>query len=389
MLRGWLILAALCAGCARPSAVALERGVLAYDNAVVTTNSRLLLLNIARAHRSLPLHFTAVSSIAATYDLRFNAGIGPAATGELGWLPMPTIGGSVGETPTLTIVPMQGNEFSERLLRPFDETKVGLLLSQGYDVDALLRLIAEGYQEIDPHEGPLQRNSPADRAGYAAFRRVVAHLSSAQDRNLLRVSTLQLTLRRTIPAALMDAEQLRSLSADPSLRVDTERQVYEYDAVVTGRAFVSNYDQDELSQEERVQLYRHMARLPNSAILVDLRAGRRGGEVPLHGAVHMRSFQRVLEFVGRGIAAEREYDVSPDARTPAIRDNPRSALAIVEANSPPSDGSLSVPLGDRHYALAPDPAYPWNRRTFAILYQLFQMTVAELRAPAPLIAVGN
>ena len=36
---------------------------------------------------------------------------------------------------------MQGDEFTQRLLTPFEEPKLTMLLRQGYDVDALFRLM--------------------------------------------------------------------------------------------------------------------------------------------------------------------------------------------------------------------------------------------------------
>jgi hypothetical protein len=57
--------ALLLTGCA--ANVPLERGVIAYDHATADILSKELLLNIAWARYDLPIHFTAVSSIAATY----------------------------------------------------------------------------------------------------------------------------------------------------------------------------------------------------------------------------------------------------------------------------------------------------------------------------------
>ncbi len=390
-MKRWLLVPALAllAGCAHNSSVALERGVLAYDHSVVSTSSRLLLLNIARAHRSLPLHFTAVSSIAATYDFRFNAGVGPAATGEFGWLPMPTIGGSVGETPTMTIVPMQGDEFTERLLRPFDEPKVAMLLGQGYDVDALFRLIGDGFCSRGAGRDRVFHNRPSDREGYTTFRRIVAHLSSVQDRNLLHTEALRFHLHRTVPVASVDGAQLNELQSEPSFAFDAERQAYVYDLQVTGRVVISNYAPRELSNEDRLALHAEAQRIATNEILVDIREGRPGGELPIHGSMQMRSFMNILEFLGRGVAAEPEFHVPPDPRTPDIRENPVRTLAVVEVSDLPLGTELSVALGDRTYALQPQGGYPWNRKAFSILYQLFQMTVAASRAPTPLISVGR
>ena len=61
------------AGCLSP--IALHRAVLEYDRTVSQVEAELLLLNIARARHHRPVHFTAVSSVAATFDFRTNVGI--------------------------------------------------------------------------------------------------------------------------------------------------------------------------------------------------------------------------------------------------------------------------------------------------------------------------
>ncbi len=89
----WLALGLLSSGgCV--STIALDRAVVAYDTTVSENVSRQLLLNIARSRHDEPMHFTAISSIAATYSLSLNTGLGPALTGDRGALLIPFIGGS-------------------------------------------------------------------------------------------------------------------------------------------------------------------------------------------------------------------------------------------------------------------------------------------------------
>jgi hypothetical protein len=68
-------------GCLSP--IAMHRAVIEYDRTVSYVEADLLLLNIARARHHRPVHFTAVSSVAATFDFRTSAGIrggfGPVA----------------------------------------------------------------------------------------------------------------------------------------------------------------------------------------------------------------------------------------------------------------------------------------------------------------------
>ena len=108
-------------GCLSP--IALHRAVLEYDRTVSQVEAELLLLNIARARHHRPVHFTAVSSVAAAFDFRTNIGIrggfGPST--DPSERPLIEYGASVAENPTVTIIPISGEEFTKRILRPLEE----------------------------------------------------------------------------------------------------------------------------------------------------------------------------------------------------------------------------------------------------------------------------
>lgn len=128
-------------GCLSP--ISLNRAVIAYDDAVVNAESKQLLINIARAQHHQPVHFTRVSNIAATFDFSANAGATPALTGDSGGMLLPLFGGSVSENPTFSIIPIEGEEFMRRLLTPFHQGKLMLLLRQHFNIDLLLRMMAQ------------------------------------------------------------------------------------------------------------------------------------------------------------------------------------------------------------------------------------------------------
>ncbi len=106
------------------SPMALDRAVIEYDKASADVLSKLLLLNIARSHQHQPMHFTGVSNIAASYNFQFNAGATPVFTGENGSVMTPVFGGTISENPTISIVPIEGEEFSRRMLTPIQENKL-------------------------------------------------------------------------------------------------------------------------------------------------------------------------------------------------------------------------------------------------------------------------
>jgi hypothetical protein len=374
------------------SAIALDRAVMAYDKTTAELVSKQLLLNIARARHNQPMHFTGISSIAATYNFSFTAGATPALTGERSSLLMPLFGGNVAENPTISIAPMQGEEFTQRLLTPFHEQKLNMLLRQGYDVDALLRLMAGEVRlakEGQPEMVYVYYNRPSDRGGYPVFRRVMAHLSSIQDRHALYVEPLLFQLSWTIPASAVTAEGFQSISQDFSLKYDAEQQVYQVSKQVTGRIIITNYDPAILPNEERIRLHEEAEEGPFNEILVDIRPGHSGGEYPLHGKLRLRSFYNALTFIGRDIEEEPEYDVPPDPRTPTISENPIHALEILETDSLPSGVDLSVALNGYHYTVRPETDYQWNRKAFSLLYQLFQMTVSAVPQAGPAITISK
>src|SRR6185437_8431984 len=240
-------------GCISP--IALNRAVGAYDEAIVSAASKQLLMNIARAHQRQPIHFTGVSNIAATFVFRFSAGGTPALTGNASGLLMPVFGGSVAENPTISIVPIEGEEFTKRLLEPFQESKLTLLLRQRFDIDLLLRLMAQEVR-VNDNEGRLAsyRNRPFDSPGYSMFRRVVLHLSAIQDNNHLHAEPLILEQTWTIPASSVTAEGFQALQKEFSVRYDARENTYILVKQAAGPILITNYDPNILSPEERKRL---------------------------------------------------------------------------------------------------------------------------------------
>jgi hypothetical protein len=389
-LRNATALIGLClAGCA--AIVPLDHAVVAYDMTTAENVERQLLLNIARARNNQPIHFTAVSSIAATYRVTTSAGIGPALTGNSGGLVVPILGTSAESSPTISIAPMQGDEFTQRLLTPFRETQLTLLLRQGYDVDSLLRLLGAEFRLDRDGTGAatIHKNRPSDREGYQTFRRVVAHLSAIQDQHALYVEPLHFTHTWKVAEALVTPETYASTYKDFTIFHDAAEHVYQVSRRINGRVMITNYDPDILSNEERLRLHQKAEEAPFNDILIDIRAGQAGGEFPIHGRLRLRSFHEVLTFIGRGISEEPEFDVAPDPRTPRITENPRSTLEILESHQPPPDRRVAARFNDYYYAVQPQTGYQWNQKTFAVLYQLFQMSVSSVAPAGPSITIAK
>ncbi len=380
-------------GCVSP--MALNRAVGAYDDAIANAASKQLLINIARAHHNQPIHFTAVSNVAATFDFRFSAGATPALTGDLGGMLMPTFGGSVAENPTISIVPIEGEDFTKRLLTPFQQSKLTLLLRQRFDIDLLLRLMAQEAR-IDFQQPPHQiiyHNSPADRTGYEMFRRLVLHLSAIQDHNQLYVEPSVVERTWTVPANSVSAEGFQALEKEFIVRYNERDNVYILRKQVPGSIVITNYDPNTLSHEERAQLSETAGDWISNDIAFDIRPDYFGGEWPIKGSFRLRSFHSILNFLGRSLGRELEYHVEKDSRTPDIKqdENPVATMGIIVSDKPNSESDISVRLNKQYYAIdTTNSLARWNRDAFQLLYLLFQMTITDIpRSGVPSITIAK
>jgi hypothetical protein len=389
LLPGLALLYSL-SGCVSP--ITLNRAVGAYDEAITSAASRQLLMNIARAHHRQPLHFSGVSNIAATYDFRFNAGGNPIVGAIGSPVLMPVFGGSVAENPTISIVPIEGEEFTKRLLTPFEQSKLALLLRQRFDIDLLLRLMA---QEVRIHRSTQQvayRNAPANSGDYEMFRRVVLHLSAIQDQNQLYAEPMILERTGTVPAKSVTAEGFQALEKEFLVRYNEEDKTYTLRKQVQTPIVITNYDPQTLTLEERARL-NDEAFWAVSDIAFDIRPGYPGGEWPIRGVFRLRSFHQILGFLGRSIEDEPEYHVEKDPRTLPLKgnENPISTMEIIVSDSMLDDADLSVRMNGRYFAVNTEgPRARWNRDSFQMLYLLFQMTVTDLpRTGVPSITIAK
>jgi len=375
-------------GCFSP--MALDRAVIEYDKATTDVLSKQLLLNIARAHQHQPLHFTGVSNIAATFNFQFNAGATPAFTGENGALMTPVFGGTLSENPTISIVPIEGEEFTRRLLTPFQEKKLTMLLRQGADVDLILRLLAGELRINGGNKVSVYLNEPSAAEDFRLFRQAVLHLSSIQDRNKLYVEPLMFDRQWTLPAESFTPEQLASLQKDFKVEYQAERQQVVLSQRVIGRILLTNYDPASLSNEERSRLHEEADKGADNDVSVDIRPGYPGGEWPIHGVFRLRSFYNVLNFIGQSISDKPEFAVAKHPQSPDVRENPVTTLALTVTEDEPDNADLSVKFGGRFYALQPESGYQWNREGFRLLYQIFQMTITDLaKQGAPGITISK
>jgi hypothetical protein len=385
-------------GCLSP--IAMHRAVLEYDRTVHQVEAELLLLNIARARNYRPVHFTAVSSVAATFDFRVNAGI----IGRINRGPNPQdalvdlqYGTEVAENPTVTIVPIAGEEFTKRILRPLDESHFDFLVRQGFDISMILRLLARGIA-IDGDESPtLLLNSPSRREEYTEFRRRLMHLASLDVAKQLRIASIMFeeAYPVALDRALTPVEVVAALEKGYRWTTPAKGQPAILSRKVTGRTAMTNYDIHRLTNDERRHLNEEIERFSLAHVFVDIRPGYPGGEYPLRGFILLRSFNSIISFIARGIAEEPGFPVEKDPRTGPVLRNPAHVLEVDESSAPPANVEFSVEFEGKHYSIRKFPITQgmepsWNQEAFAVLSDLFQMTVTDIsNVKTPIISISK
>jgi len=329
------------------------------------------------------VHFTVTSSIAATFNYQLSAAVAGSYNtggGSPGFfIPSVSVGAVAAENPTLSIVPIQGREFTERVLTPMADAKFEFLVFQGTPLDMVMRLMADGI-EVQTPEGRFQRfilNWPTHPKEYEEFRQIALHLVWLNNNRNLFVSRLAFV--EATPALLSaapSADEVRN-AAEKNYRWRHVHEVgeYELERRVSGRVVITNYDPRVLSEAERAALNTRAANNPGNFVLIDVRPGYPGGDWPLFGALKLRSLNRLLDFVALSDVEAREFAVTKDPRSGDTAPNPVRTLAIEVSDSAPSGDSPFALYRGRYYSVADTP---WDRRAFAVLYDLFQMTVTDV-----------
>jgi hypothetical protein len=377
--------------------MAMHRAVIEYDRTVSQVEAEMLLLNIARTRQGQPIHFTAISNVAATFDFRTSGGVGGQffeGSGPVFAKNFYTFnfGASVAENPTVSIIPVQGEEFTKRILTPMDETKLGFLAAQGIEPAIVLRLMARGVFVESDGIRTFYLNMPHRQEEYRQFRRRILHLSALNLARKLRFGPI--AFEDLWPLPLDHPMTGQALDKGYNWTWDDEGKSRLTKQVV-GRFAITNYDPAALSNDERRQLHKEADRYPRNDVLVDIRPGHPGGDFPWHGHIKLRSFNAILGFIARGIADEREFDVQPDPRSGPVLRNPAKTLSITESSGHLSEAVFAAELGGQWYAVdhaqeGDEGGRSWNREAFALLSQLYQMTVTDVaKVPALPITIAK
>ena len=366
-------------GCVGPPV--LERQVLGYDQVTSELDQKLLLLNIARVDDGRPVHFTTTSRIAATFDWTTTIGVAGQRgfSGASDTLNL-NLGASASENPTFSIVPISGEDFTKRILTPFDDEAFEFLVFQGGAIDRVARLLAAGI-EVQNRDGSFKRfieNNPDREEEYEEFRRIAMHLRWLNQNRKLFVRSL--VFEEILVANHSGAIRPEDINNGFNMGLRWRQKPdgnFELSRLQGGRVTVTNYDPMALTDEQRFTLNERIKKNPPGFVFLDIRPELPGGDFPIHGAIKLRSLLQMLVFVGGGIKDVPEFHVDPDPRTGPIADNPVNTMQINVSDSEPDTRLASVQYDGRWYTV--NDTF-WDRAGFSQLGDLFQTAVGEVEA---------
>jgi hypothetical protein len=370
-------LALLSGGCAGP--LVLERQVLGYDEVAKSIDEKLLLLNIARLHKVESIHFTSTSSIAATFNWTTSL-----ASGQLNTAPNTNflnlaVGASASENPTFSIVPISGQEFTERLATPFDADVFEFLVFQGGRISQVMRLMASGI-EVQAPGGSFVRfieNDPRRPKEYEEFRRVADHLQWLNDQRKLFVRSL--VFKEILVEDFKGVPRPEDINSGFSSGLRWRQKPngnYELTRLESGRSVVTNFDPMALTDQQRFEFNERIRQNPRGFVYLEIRPDGPGGNFPIQGAIKTRSMLQVLGFLANAIRAAEEFDVAPDPRTGDVARGPAATLKINVTDQAPGASVPSIHYGGQYFAVNDTL---WDRSSFIMLNILLQSTVGKVR----------
>jgi len=175
------------AACSTLGARSLKPTHAGFSEAIATALDEQLLLNIVRLrYREVP-HFLDVSTVTSQQSLTSSGGIGAELGIDTTRIIKPSIGVSFTTSPTIVMVPLQGEAFTQRIVAPMPVLALLQLSQAGWRLDRLFTLAVDqlnGVANAPSAGGP----SPRDPPRYKEFRALIGALRALGEAGMLRIA---------------------------------------------------------------------------------------------------------------------------------------------------------------------------------------------------------
>lgn len=412
----YLLAGSILQGCFGPLTV--NRAMMEYDQSVSEAEKNILLLNIARVSDSQPPHFTIANTVNAQFSFSSNGSIVHTlfSAGLSSDTTQFTLGATITEQPTLTLGPVQGEEFVKRSFRPFESSVYNIFLSQdGAYLAPLLQLTTTGFflfhscffpkpAEDCPHP-IVGRNQPSslvrsDRESAWQFRKLTEYLDELQKEGSLAFEFLE--YKEPVGGVLAQGavEQAQIIAAAdkgyqwiPSHFANREGEV-QYALTKPQRAnLVLTNIRGPIKEEYKpiLRLLRDSEPYPEALILILLKDDV--DDTVYKGYFRLRNLYETLRFIAAGVG---NYPLSTISKTSFIELKalyPEFPLVVRTGDVVPENAVRAVKYKNKYYWLSDEPTEYRPRGTdekmFTLLYHLSQMVMTEPKVFTPVLTLGT
>lgn len=353
------------AGCTRFGAMQVPTDQFDYNKAIARSMQEQMLLNIVRLRYFEAPVFLTVSSVLTQYSWAGTVGVtGQEGFGIGGGLQAPGfVSGSAAaqylERPTITYLPIEGDDFARRLMTPMPLDFVFALREAGYATDILFRSGISRMNDVHnmggvgiPLPGDVDRTLQArrERDNLARFQRLVSVI-------------LELSLLNAVEVQRRTGED-----GPERVLVIAPRQTPETAALVRELKTILELD-------------------PNASVfrLTTRRVGRAPDEI----TVQTRSLIQIMAFLAQGVEVppERRREVALDAELAAPADGAERLVPLRvrwSAERPVGAFVAAEHLGG-WYAIDADDIQ--SKRAFNLLVYGFRLLAPERAATAPVLTL--
>lgn len=334
-----------------------------YNQAVAESSNEQLLLNIVRLRYGEPIFWLEIGSMLSqytfeaganftTWDYDINRWKNPTLRALFGVRPDPSPTDSWGanlgwaDRPTITYLPLQGEEFAQRVMTPIPATTIIYLAQSGWNIDQVFECCVQRVNDVE--NKPIHDVTAGNWVTGIKFQTMARLMKKMQDAGKLRFS----------------------------LEYDVgEQATYLYTPI------------DDISAKEEAKELAELLDLSTDAHrfkLVD--GGRRQGADEL--AIQTRSLLGTMYALSQDVEAPAEHLKSGEIMNPYTSEDGATEehwLRVMHSRVPVPDAMAQI-FYRGYWFYVPRTDWP-SKRTFALLTYLFSLQASGASSQAPMVTV--
>lgn len=360
VLLGLLVLS----GCTSIGAKKLPEDRFNYNAAIVQSRNEQMLLNLVRLRYVEIPDFLRVSSVITSYSYQGKIGVGTTQA-EGNSVPDLFRGDanlSYSQQPTITYIPLAGQEFALRMFRPIPVNALFTLGDADWQVDILLQIMLQRINDVE-NMSFAQLPSPGQMDRVQRFQREMEKLKRFQ-----RVLKRLILLLDNQALEVYQARQMED-ERQPSLTVRFKRDL------PANIQALSDELRHELNLDPDIDDF----------VITERMMRREADEI----TIKSRSLMSVMSFLSRGIEVPRQDrdDGRVVALPPMVREEILALLPlhVHTQKQRPQDPYVAVRYRNDWFYI--DHSDIKSKRTFAAMLVLFQLAAPTARGVAPVLTL--